>query len=95
MKKILMIALFGFIAPFSSSFAAEQTVQLSVPGMTCASCPFIVKGAISRLDGIIDVQTSLEDLSAIVVFEDTLTSIQDIINSTVSVGYESSVVDPA
>lgn len=95
MKRLLLIALFSIATPFSVSFAAEQSIKLSVPGMTCASCPFIVKGAISRLNGILDVQTSLEDLSATVVFEDTLTSIEDIINSTVSVGYESSVIDPA
>ncbi|WP_424983817.1 cation transporter [Maritalea sp. S77] len=95
MKNIIFAALVGALSFVSPSFAAEQQVTLSVPGMNCASCPFIVKGAISKLDGIVDVQTSLEDLTATVVFEDTLVTIDDIIGSTVGVGYQSSVLDPA
>ncbi|RKG29325.1 mercuric transport protein periplasmic component, partial [Acinetobacter rongchengensis] len=43
MKKLFAsLALAAFVAPV---FAATQTVTLSVPGMTCASCPITVKHA--------------------------------------------------
>ncbi|WP_175918331.1 cation transporter, partial [Burkholderia contaminans] len=50
MKKLFAsLALAAFVAPV---FAATQTVTLSVPGMTCASCPITVKHALSKVEGV-------------------------------------------
>jgi mercuric ion binding protein len=77
----------------SPLWAAMQTVNLSVPGMYCASCPYIVQGAIQKLPGIESVTTDLDSRTAVVVFDDALTSIDDITFATLNVGYESSVIE--
>ena len=93
MKKLYLSILFS-VAVLSSTtvFAAEQIVKLSVPGMTCASCPFIIKKAVSAINGVKLVETALEDRSATVTFDDTVASIDAITKATKDVGYESSVI---
>lgn len=86
---ILALALAGLTTP---ALAKEQTVTLSVPGMTCASCPFIVKAAISALDGVESVDTSLETKTAVVVFDDAVTNVDALTAATYSAGYESQPV---
>ncbi|EDA6746621.1 mercuric transport protein periplasmic component, partial [Salmonella enterica subsp. enterica serovar Muenster] len=50
MKKLFAaLALAAVVAPV---WAATQTVTLSVPGMTCASCPITVKHALSKVEGV-------------------------------------------
>ena len=76
----------------TTALAAEQTVKLSVPGMTCGSCPYIIKKAISEIKGVKLVEATLEDRTATVTFEDTVASIKAITQATKDVGYESSVM---
>ncbi len=88
------IALAFTISTFASPlWAAIQTVSLSVPGMYCASCPFIVQGAIQELPGIESVVPDLESRTAVVVYDDALTSIEAITTATANVGYESEVIE--
>lgn len=92
MKKIIptiVLTLAAFAA--SPAMSAEQTVKLSVPGMTCASCPFLVKQAVSAVAGVKAVEATMEDFSATVTFEDTLTSIEAIQQATADIGYPSSL----
>ena len=94
MKKLLITAL--FVSSVFSSFAAmaaEKTIKLSVPGMTCASCPYIVKQAISAVDGIKTVDATMEDRSATVTFEDTMTNVDAIRKATANIGYPSTVFE--
>ncbi|WP_027836182.1 cation transporter [Maritalea myrionectae] len=92
MKKLLILGTGLLVSGVGASFAAEQKVTLSVPGMYCASCPFIVKGAISRLDGIVSVSADADLRQAVVVFEDTATSLDDILLATKNAGYESELL---
>jgi mercuric ion binding protein len=94
MNKLLTIAAgaFAALAP-ATAIAAEQTVRLSVPGMTCASCPYIVKQAIASVDGIRSVTATMDDLSTTVTFEDTLTSVAAIRQATADIGYPSSLIE--
>ncbi len=95
MKKLIPSTLFAIFATASSvAVAGEQTIKLSVPDMTCVSCPYIVKQAISAVDGIKAVEATMEDRSATVTFEDTLTSIEAIQQATASIGYPSSLYEP-
>jgi mercuric ion binding protein len=93
MKKLVAATLFTtsmFFAP--ASMAAEQTIKLSVPGMSCASCPYIVKGSIAALDGIKQVDATMVDRTATVIFDDKLTNVAEIREATEGVGYPSSVI---
>lgn len=74
-------------------FAAIQTVNLSVPGMFCASCPFIVQAAIGDVEGVQSVDTDLDSRTAVVVFDDELTTIDDIMFASAVVGYEAFLIE--
>ncbi len=93
MKKILNFTMLAMIisAP-SIAFAGEQTIKLSVPDMSCASCPYMVKQAISMVDGIKIVEATMEDRSATVTFDDALTNVDEIREATASIGYRSTVI---
>jgi len=92
MNKILAAAIFTSTMLGSPMLmAAEQTIKLSVPGMTCVSCPYIVKQAISMVDGIISVEATMDDLSATVTYDDAITNLDEITQATADVGYPSSL----
>lgn len=89
MKKLLSaLALAAVVAPV---WAATQTVTLSVPGMTCPTCPIIVKMAISRIEGVDKVDVTFEPREAVVTFDDTKTSVHELIKATGDAGFPSSV----
>ena len=77
---------------FTPAFAAEKTVKLSVPGMTCASCPYIVESAISKVKGVASVKSDLDTRSATVVYDDAVTNLDAITTATKNAGYESTPI---
>jgi mercuric ion binding protein len=92
MNKLITSALFASSMLLSpASMAAEKTIKLSVPGMTCASCPYIVQGSIDALDGIKSVEAVMDDRSATVTYDDTITNLEEITQATANVGYPSSL----
>ncbi len=66
-------ALVAVVAPV---LATNQTVPLSIPGMTCAACPITVKKAISKVEGVSKTDVSFDKYEAIVTFDDAKTSVQ-------------------
>lgn len=94
MKKLIPSFVFTLLVSTSSmAAAAEQTIKLSVPDITCVSCPYMVKQAISAVEGVKAVEATMEDRSATVTFEDTLTSIEAIQQATANIGYPSSLFE--
>lgn len=69
------------------AMAAIQTVTLDVPGMTCSSCPITVKKALSKVDGVQQVKTSLEKREAVVTFDDQKTSVEKLSLASANAGY--------
>lgn len=86
-----VLALTGFMAA-APVFAAEQTVTFSVPGMTCASCPFIVESAMSGVEGVIQVSADADTRTAVVVFDDAKANAEDIAFASTAAGYEAELV---
>lgn len=83
-------ALFTLLTLLSTSaLAATQTVTLSVPGMNCAACPFTVKAALKKVDGVSQVNVSYEDREAVVTFDDTQISVEALTQATTNAGYPS------
>ena len=89
--RISVFTLIGFIAT-TPVFVAEQTAAFSVPGMTCASCPFIIAAVMSRVDGVVTVTAVTDTRTALVVFDDAIASIEDIAFASTYVGYEAKLV---
>jgi len=90
MKKFIVFAALAS-ALITPARAAIQTVTLFVPGMTCAACPFTVKKALTRVDGVEKVETNVEEKAAVVSFDDSKTTIGMLINATRNAGYPSTV----
>lgn len=86
-----LIALIALAATFSTpAWAETQTVTLSVPGMTCATCPITVKLALSRVDGVESVAVDFAQKQATVVFDDATTTVHALTEATENAGFPSS-----
>ncbi|TAM00964.1 MAG: mercury resistance system periplasmic binding protein MerP [Paraburkholderia sp.] len=79
------------LAVCAPAWAAPKTVTLSVPGMTCAACPITVKAALSKVDGVSEVDVAFEKREAVVTFDDAKTSVQKLTKATEDAGYPSSL----
>nr|WP_181374855.1 mercury resistance system periplasmic binding protein MerP [Polaromonas sp. H6N]AWD72237.1 mercuric transport protein, periplasmic component, MerP [Polaromonas sp. H6N] len=85
MKKLFVIlALAAISAPI---WAATQTVTLSVPGMTCATCPITVKKALSKVEGVSRTNVTFAKREAVVTFDDGKTTIAKLTQATHNAGY--------
>lgn len=73
------------------AWAATQTVRLSVPGMTCPACPITVKKALYRVGGVENVAVAFAQRQAVVTFDDTRTSLQQLTTATANAGYPATV----
>ena len=75
----------------SSSFAAEEIVELSLPSMNCAVCPITVKKALEKVQGVHFVEVSYKTKLALVKFENTVTSSEALILATTDAGFPSAL----
>lgn len=73
------------------AWAATQTVTLAVPSMSCAACPFTVKKALTKVEGVIKAEVSYENREAIVTFDDSKTSVEALSNASENAGYPASL----
>ncbi|VTU44798.1 mercury resistance system periplasmic binding protein MerP [Variovorax sp. RA8] len=88
MKKLLPVV--ALLAAFATPvWATSQTVTLSVPGMTCAACPFTVKQALSKVKGVNKAEVSYEKKQAVVSFDGAKTNVQALTKATANAGYPS------
>lgn len=92
MNNIIKIAAVTVLLSTTNAWAGNKTVKLSVPDMSCASCPYMIKKAISRVDGVISVSATMEDRSATVAFDDAKTNVDQVRAATASIGYPSTVI---
>ncbi|MFP5340588.1 MAG: mercury resistance system periplasmic binding protein MerP [Gammaproteobacteria bacterium] len=89
MKKLAaLVALAATLA--TPAWAAVQTVTLSVPGMTCAACPITVKKALTKVEGVIQVEVSFAEREAVVTYDDARTSVAALAEATAKAGYPAS-----
>lgn len=87
MKTLLLSAAVSLLAA-APGMAETRVADLSVPGMTCPSCPFVVQAAIGAVDGVSSVTTDLDAHRAQVTFDDAVTSIEAITSASANAGYE-------
>ena len=86
------IVLAALLAALSSPLlAAQKTVTLGVPGMTCGACPITVKEAISKVSGVTQTEVDFDKKQAVVTYGDTKASADQILRATANAGYPSSI----
>ena len=92
MKRLLHAALLlGALATHGTSLAAEKTITLTVEGMYCASCPYIVRESMAAVEGVAKVVVSVAEQSATVTFDDDKTTIAAIAEASTNAGYPAAV----
>ena len=76
-----------------TSFGAVRSVTLKVEGMTCPSCPYIVKKVLAGVPGVSSVKVSMRERKAIVSFDDDIANPGLLTAATASVGFPSQVIE--
>ena len=84
MKILSLIALAASLLTSGAAIAAEQSVTLNVANATCELCGPIVKRALSKVPGVLDVIMSEASGAAIakVRFDDSQTNVAALITAT-------------
>lgn len=89
MKTIALLTLLALTS--LTAFAKPQTVTLEVPTMNCVTCPFTVKKALQKVDGVSKAEVSFETKLAVVTFDDKKTTSDVLIEATTNAGYPSTL----
>lgn len=90
MTKLLILITIGLGAFVTSTVqAAERTVTLAVQNMYCAACPHTVRASLQAVPGVRQVAVSLPNKTAVVTYDDALTSVQALTAATTNAGYPS------
>ena len=79
------------LAAASSAALAAQTVTLSVPDMSCSTCPIQVKQALSKVPGVSKATASLEKKEAVVSYDESRTNVEALMKATADIGFPSTV----
>ncbi len=97
---IVGLLAFPYVAPrlFAGATSADQTaktaqVVLAVENMTCASCPLTVGSSLRQVPGVVDVQATLNPPQAIVSYDPTKATVDDLIADTTNAGYPSALTN--
>ena len=92
MKVFLAVITTLFLAIVSATASeADETVSFDVEKMTCATCPIAVRKAMQRVDGVKEVEVSLKDNSAVVIFDASVTTAEEIGQASTDVGFPATV----
>lgn len=89
MKKITLLIVLSFLSV--GVFAKPQSVTLDVPSMNCATCPFTVKMALKKVDGVTDAEVSYKTKQAVVKYDDEKTTVAKLVEATTNAGFPSTV----
>ncbi len=71
----------------SEAVSSEQTATFIIEKMTCAACPIIVKKAMQAVEGVDNVKVDFDEKTAIVVFDPTVTTLEQIGAASTNAGY--------
>lgn len=90
-NKLLIAMTVALMLVFNPAFAAVKTLTLNVSNMNCAVCPITVKKALQKISGVQKVNVSYETKEAIVTFDDTKVSVEQLESATFEAGYPSKI----
>ena len=88
------------VSPASRADASDVTAQtngltqtFAIENMTCPACPFTVKKAMTRVEGVRSVTVDFAAKTATAVFDPTVTTAQEIAAASTNVGYPTTPID--
>ncbi len=86
MNKLIMLAALMALGA-STAQAAERTAKFAVENMSCATCPIAVSKAMQGVRGVKSAKADLNTQSAVVVFDDSATTVNAIAAASTNAGY--------
>lgn len=92
MKSLVAIAL---LLAAATASAAPRSATLSVPTMSCATCPIAIKAALTKVPGVSSVKSDLGKRQTTVVYDDAKTGVAALSKATADAGFPSAPVDAA
>ncbi len=81
------------VPPVAVSTAETQTHVFAIENMTCAACPFTVKKAMARVDGVKEVMVDFDTKTATAIFDPAIVKAEDIANASTGVGYPATLIE--
>ncbi len=88
------------LSPANRAVASEVTAQtnevtqtFAVENMTCPACPFTVKKAMARVEGVNSVIVDFDAKTATADFDPSVTTAQEIAAASANVGYPATPID--
>lgn len=73
--------------------AQKEKVTLAITGMTCAACSSRVEKGLKKVEGVIDANVNLANEKATVLFDETKTSSEKLIERVEKTGYQAEVYE--
>jgi len=89
---VVAISTLGVVLPGAVQAEAQQTVTLQVENMTCSMCPYTVKKALKKVDGVKEVTAKYEGDGegwAKITFDPGKTDVESLVKATTDAGYPS------
>lgn len=83
-KHLFSVEIGGEISPYSSN---EKTVEFKIAGMTCQACENHIIREVNKIPGIKKVTSSFDYGNAIIIYDSTRTTDDDIKKAIKSTGY--------
>ncbi len=78
-------------ADHATPAADPKTVRFKVEGMTCGGCVIGVRKVLTRLDGVSKADASYEKREAVVTYDPTKVTIQQMIAAIKTLGYTATI----
>ena len=78
--------------PVDAATAQTQTATFAIANMTCPTCPITVKAAMGKVSGVQSVKVSLEQKTAVVVFDPLRVKPAAIAAASTGVGFPATLV---
>ncbi|KKS33793.1 MAG: Copper-translocating P-type ATPase [Parcubacteria group bacterium GW2011_GWC2_42_12] len=80
-------------APEVKELSSSKRISLSLSGMHCASCANIIERSLKKIPGVKEGNVNFAAEKASVLFDETKTSVADLIAAVKAAGYKAQMVD--
>jgi len=71
-----------------------KSIQLTVEGITCAACGWLIEKQLAKLDGIKQVSVNVSSRRAMISWDESLVKLSGVLSRLKSIGYESLPFQP-
>lgn len=91
-SRFALALLLALIISFAQAETSPSEVKLSIPNMVCVSCEMVIEEAIFQLTGVTGIEFDGEAKTALIRFDQALTSVDAILVASEEAGYPATVL---